>query len=191
MGPGEGVAGELQVIKLGAEPTVDRMTALAGGREIQGDVTGILRFLVIRQVAGRALGRKALELADGGAFVAGLALDGGMSADQGEAVLVFLDGGKIDLPTFDGVALLAIGAKLSSVDVGVAIGAILPHVGEDPLQVALRASNLLVHATEGVTSLVVVKLGDSADGAPAGVGVAILTRDSQGPVRTAGVPPLS
>lgn len=191
MGPGEGVAGEFQVIKLGAEPTVDRMTALAGGREIQGDVTGILRFLVIRQVAGRALGRKALELAHGSAFVAGLALDGGMSADQGETVLVLLDGGKIDLPTFDGVALLAIGAKFSSVDVGVAIGAILPHVGKDPLQVALRASDLLVHAAQGVARFVVVKLGDSADGAPAGVGVAILTRDSQGPVRTAGVPPLS
>ncbi len=191
MGPGEGVAGEFQVIKLGAEPTVDRMTALAGGREIQGDVTGILRFLVIRQVAGRALGRKALELAHGSAFVAGLALDGGMSADQGETVLVLLDGGKIDLPTFDGVALLAIGAQFSSVDVGVAIGAILSYIGKDPLQVALRASDLLVHAAQGVARFVVVKLGDSADGAPAGVGVAILTRDSQGPVRTAGVPPLS
>jgi hypothetical protein len=167
------------------------MTGLAGGREIQGYVTGIFGFLVIGQVAGRALGRKALELAHGGAPVAGLALDGGMSAEQGEAVLVLLDGGQVDLPTFDGVALLAIGAEFSSVDVGVAISAILAYVGEDPLQMALSASDPLVHAAQGVASLVVVKLGDSADGAPAGVGMAILTRDSQWSVRTPCVPPLS
>ena len=94
------------------------------------------------------------------------------------------------MPTFDGVALRAIGTEFPSVNVRVAIGAILSHVGKHTLEMALRAGNLLVHAAQGVAGLVVVEFRDSADGAPACVGVAILTRNGQRPVRTAGVPPL-
>ena len=90
---GERVAREFQVVELCAEPTVHRMTGLASRRKIQSGVTGIPRFLVIRQVAGRTLGRKSLVLPHRGAFVAELALDRGMSANQRETVLVLLDGG--------------------------------------------------------------------------------------------------
>ena len=46
------------VVELGVQPTVERMAGIAGCRELCGNVIGIGGFLKIRQVAGRAGGRK-------------------------------------------------------------------------------------------------------------------------------------
>lgn len=88
------------------------------------------------------------------------------------------------------MALGAVGSELSAVNVRVAIGAVLPHIGEDGLDVALRAGDFLVQPAERIARGVVIEFGDRADRAPARVGVAILTGNGQRAVRTPGALPL-
>ena len=90
-----------------------------------------------------------------------------------------------NLPSLHRVAVRAVGAHLSLVDVGVAVLAILPHVGEDRLHMALRALHFFVHAAQRIPCFVVIKFRDGADGAPASRGVAVLARDRKRTVRTA------
>lgn len=49
------------------------------------------RTLEVLSMAGIALGREALELADGSAFVAGAAIQGGVRAEQRKPILVLLN----------------------------------------------------------------------------------------------------
>jgi len=113
------------------------------------------------------------------------AVQSGMCAKQREAILVLLDLLHSNLPSLDRVALFATRTKLPFVNVSVAIGASLAHVGEDRLDVALRASNSLMHAAEWVPRLAVIKLRNVADRFPSAEGVAILARDIQWAMRAA------
>ena len=108
-----------------------------------------------------------------------------MSADQRESVLVILDVFDCDLPALDGVALLAPGSHLAAVDVGMAVGALVSYVREDRLRMALGTGNVLVHAAQGITCLVVIEFGDGANRFPPYRRVAILTGNVQISVRTA------
>jgi len=90
-----------------------------------------------------------------------------------------------NLPSLHRVAVRAVGAHLSLVDVGVAVLAILPHVGEDRLHMALRALHFFVHASQGIFCFVVIELGNRLDGPPGCRGVAVLARDRKRTVRTA------
>jgi hypothetical protein len=110
-----------------------------------------------------------------------------MGAEQWKPVLVFLNGGKTDLPSADGVALGAIRAKLSAMDVGVTIRAILSNVGENGIQVALRAGNFLMHSSQRIARLVVVEFGVGADGVPTGCNVTVFAGNGERPVRTSGI----
>lgn len=85
------------------------------------------------------------------------------------------------------MALFAIGAELAFVNVGMAVGAFLADVGEDWLQVALGARHALVHATQRVARLRVVKLRDVADRFPSTLCMTILTRNVQRTVRASRV----
>ena len=51
-----------------------------------------------------------------------------------------------NIPPFDRMAGVAIGAELAAVNVCVTIGAFLADVDENQLDVALRAGHLFVHA---------------------------------------------
>ena len=68
-------------------------------------------------------------------------------------------------------------------DVRVAIGTILAYVGENRLYVTERASHFFVHATKRVVGFVVIEFRDGTDGAPAGSGVAVFTRDGDRAMR--------
>lgn len=106
------------------------MTGGAVLRERGGGVGRQLCFGEIRLVAGNAVGAEPLELAGGGAFVAGIALRGGVRVEQRETVGVLqglLDGGE---PAADGMALFAVLAHLAAVQVPVTGGA----VGAGPLE---------------------------------------------------------
>jgi len=70
------------------------------------------------------------------------------------------------------------------VNIRVAVGAILSHVGEDRLYVALNARYFFVHAAQRIVRLVVIKLRHRADGTPARRRVTVLARNRQRPVRT-------
>ncbi len=83
------------------------------------------------------------------------------------------------------MALRAIFPKLRLVNIGMAVSALLSHVGEYRLGMALRAGHTLVHATKRKSRLIVIKLGHAADGLPSTEGMAILTRNIKRPVRAA------
>lgn len=125
-------------------------------------------------------------MTDSCALVAGLARHRGVRAEQREAVLVIFHALRGDIPALHGVALVAIGAHLTAVNVRVTIGAIFPHVGKNRLGVALRAWHLFVHAAKPVIGLVVIEFGNRADGAPAAGGVAVFAGNRQWPVWAAG-----
>ena len=69
-------------------------------------------------------------------------------------------------------------------DVGVAILAALPDIGEHGLDVTFSAGHGRVQASQGILRLVMVEFRDGADRPPGVGGVAILARDVQVSVRT-------
>jgi len=172
---------ELQVVELGPQPIVHAMALLAARRKTAADVVGLGGLKVLR-MARVALSRKALELTDGRAGVARGTIQRRMRTHQGKAVLVLINLLHRDLPSLDGVALFTGRAKLAFVDIGVAVGALLAHVGEHRLGVALGATDSLVHAAQRKSGLVMVELGDTADWLPSVQGVAVLAGNIQGAV---------
>ncbi len=96
-------------------------------------------------------------------------------------VLNLLDG---NLPSLDGVALLASGTELALVNIGMASGTRRGDIREHQLGVAGHAGHFFVHAAQRIFCLVMVKLGDAADWLPSTEGVAVLARNIQGPVWT-------
>src|ERR1700752_3808152 len=101
------------------------MASLARHGELAGRVIGIGGSQIVGLMAGIALRRHRLKLAVGRVLVTGIAIDSGMRPGQRKAVVMALDLLHRDLPSANGVALLAIGAQLPPVDVGVAILAAL------------------------------------------------------------------
>ncbi len=114
-----------------------------------------------------------------------------MSPEKRKAILVIFDllGGEI--PSFDGMALRAIGAHLAAVNVSVAIRAVFADVSEDGFDVALNTFHFFVHAAQGILGFGVVEFGNGADRAPSRGSVAIFARDVDGAVGIAGGPFLS
>src|SRR5690242_4549224 len=98
-----------------------------------------------------------------------------MRPDQGKAILVLVDLLDGHVPTAYVVALFAVGSELAAVDVGVTIRAFAAHISEHHLDVTLRAGHALVHAAQGIASLIVIKLRNRADRLPPRRGVAVLT----------------
>ena len=113
-----------------------------------------------------------------------LAFDYGVGAEQRKPVEMLLNRLDRHLPSENRMALCAVCAELSAVNVRMAIGAVLSNVGENRFCVASRAGNFFVHAAKGVFRSVVVEFGYGANGGPACVRVAILARNVEGTVRT-------
>lgn len=178
------------VVEFGVQPGVKRMACLAVGGELCGNVVGIRGFLKICQVAGRAGRRKPKVIPDGRILMALIALQDGMRAQQWKSVEVLRNRLDRYLPSEDGMALGAVLAELSAVNVGVTIGAVLAHVGEYRLGVASRAGYFFVHAAKRVPRGVVVEFWNGANGRPTGVGVAIFAGNVKRPMRTSARLPL-
>ncbi len=119
-----------------------------------------------------------------------IALNSRVRSQQWEAVLVILHCLYGNVPTLHGMALRAIRAHLSLMYIRVTVLAILGHIGEDGLYVALRALHFFVHAAQRIFRFVVIKFGNRFDGPPSGSRVAIFTRDRKRAVRTSGGLPL-
>ena len=111
-------------------------------------------------------------------------------AEQREAIEVIVDRLHRHVPAINCVALRAVSAHLSAVNVGVAIGAVFADIGEDRFQVAAGAGNFFVHAAQRVASRVVIEFRNCADGRPTRGCVAVFARNIQRPVRTPGRLPL-
>lgn len=141
------------------------------------------RGQIVLLVAGVTGGRQALELAGSGAGVALLAVSQRMCPDQRKSILVIPDCVQGDLPAADGVALFAVGAHLAAMQVGMAVGALLAHIGENEAGMAGRATQLLVHPAQRIAGVIVVKLGSCTDWLPTRAAMAVFARDCQRAVR--------
>lgn len=82
------------------------------------------------------------------------------------------------------MTLFAVGSQLPAVNVGMTVLTTLPHVGENGLDVALRAGYRLMHAAQRISCLIVIKFRNCADRTPGRRCVAILAWHVQIPVRT-------
>ena len=121
--PGKNESGcaVVKVTELGVQPVVGAVAGIACGRKFRGNVVRVRASRKVRQVAGGACGRHRLECAGGAVFVASIAVDGSVGAGQREAIVVLLNVFNRDLPSPHGVALLAVGAQLPLVNIGMAI----------------------------------------------------------------------
>jgi hypothetical protein len=180
------------MIELRIQPGINgNVAGFALRREFCGDVIGIACFLKIGHMAGFASSGKTQVISDGSGFVALLAFHDGMRAEERKSVEVLRNRLDRYLPAENRVALGAIGAELTAVNIRVAIGTILANVGENRLHMAARAGYFFVHAAKGVTRGVVVKLGNGANRGPTCARVAIFAGNVQCSVRTSTGLPLS
>ena len=176
-------SGELQVIEMSAQPAIHVVACLAVGAIPDRGVFGIVRVVVIRKVAGNTGGGETHKLSGGCAFVARFAGGGGMRAHQRKTVLVLLHVFDGNLPPFHRMAALALAAHLAAMNIGVAVGALISHIGEDHFHVALGAGHRSMHSTQRIRGLAMVEVGHRPDGLPAQAGVALLTGDCQRAMR--------
>lgn len=123
------------VVKLRTQPAVERMAGFAGGGKLRADVVGIRGLLIINQMAGCACRGEALELADGRALVAIVALHSGMRPEERKTILVIVDLFYGNLPALNGVTLRAVRSHFSLMNVGMTILTSFAHVGEHRLGV--------------------------------------------------------
>ncbi len=140
------VARVFQVVKLGVEPAVHAMTALARSGQAELHVIDDRREEVLLMAGVTGCGQ-AGELPHSGLLVALFALHQGMRSHQREAVLVVLNGLQRSLPTGHGMATCAVGAELPAMNVSVAVRALRTYILEDHAGMALAATHLRVHAT--------------------------------------------
>ena len=107
--------------------------------------------------------------------MAGNAINRGMGTDQREAIFVSAYRLQRHTPADHAVTLLASGAKLPAMNIGVTVRAPRAYVAEDQLGMALDAIHLDVHAAQRITGLlVVVEFRNRPDRFPAGLCMAIL-----------------
>jgi hypothetical protein len=88
-----------------------------------------------------------------------------------------------DTPSFHRVTLLAVGAELTPVKIGMAIGTPHSHFCKHHVRVALPASNVFMHTKQWIFGVIVVKFRNISDWFPCGMGVAIFARTGQRAVR--------
>jgi hypothetical protein len=97
-----------------------------------------------------------------------------MGSDQRKTILMIANGIQRNMPAFHRMAALAIGAKLTAMYVRMAIGTVGADILEYQFGMALHARNFLVHALQGISSLIVIELRVRPDGLPTGIRVAVL-----------------
>jgi len=165
------------MVKVGHQPGIDPVAGLAIGGKAGRHVIRRQRVLEIPHVAGIALRRKPGELSAGPVLMAPDAIHRGMGADEREAIFVSAYRLQRHIPADHAVALLATGAKLPAMNIGVTVRAPRAYVAEYQLGMALGAIHLGVHAAQGIAGLVMVELRNRADRFPARLCMAILAGD--------------
>jgi hypothetical protein len=98
-----------------------------------------------------------------------------MRADQRKAVVMVANGGNLDIPTLDTMAVLAIRPELAAVQVGVTLGAARRRFRKYQAHMATGAGYILMEAQQCELGLrVVVELGLPANGLPCRGRMAVL-----------------
>jgi hypothetical protein len=165
-----------RVIEFRVQPAVGSVAGVAVGRKIAGDMIRASDCFEFRGVAGNALRGHRLESTGGRSLMTGIAVYRGVGPGQGEAIVVLLNLLDRNLPSSDGVALLAIRSQLPPVNVSMAILAPLPNIGEHRLDVALNAAHCVVQSPQRIVRLIVIEFGNRTNRFPRARGVAVLAR---------------
>ena len=100
-----------------------------------------------------------------------------MRSNQREPIFVNAYRLQGHVPADYAVALFAIRAELTPVDIGVAVGTLRAYVAEYGFGMALNAIYLCVHAPQGIAGRIVVEFRDGTDRFPTRLCVAILAWD--------------
>ena len=144
------------------------MATLTGGGKTRGHVVWSCGCFEVCRVAGIALRGHRLEFTGGSSLVAGIAVDRSMRSGQRKAVVMLLNLLNGDLPSTDGVALLAVRSQLALVNVGVTILANLSNIGENRPDVTFSTTHRLMHAAQRIFRLVMIEFRNAADWFPRG-----------------------
>jgi hypothetical protein len=144
------------VIKTHCPPAVHGMALVTSERKSGRAVIEGFRVVIVLGVAGTAGDGKARVLGGGGSSVTCFAVHRGMRADEREAGGVVPNGLNTHLPSSDVVALIAAGAELPAMDVGVAVRAPEGSLAEEQIGVALAAGDPLVHAAKRIACFGIV-----------------------------------
>jgi hypothetical protein len=143
--------------------------------ETLSQMIGIRGFLVLRQMARRTIRQYAILAPDKG-FVAALAFHSGVRTKQWKEIHMVADLLLGSEPALHDVALGAIRAELTQMNIGMAIGAILADIGEERLGVALCTGNSFVSASKRKLRLIMVELRNITNWTPASSRMAIFAR---------------
>jgi hypothetical protein len=96
------------------------MAGIARGRKIERHMIGIRRALELRHMARRAIWQNAVLTPDKG-FMTSLAFNSGVSANQGEKILMVADLLPGSEPALHDMALGAVRTKFTQVNVSVTV----------------------------------------------------------------------
>lgn len=129
------------MIEFRVEPVIGAVALFTSCRELPGHVARVDCTFEVGGVAGIACGRHRLKLTVRRTFVAGVAVHGGMRPGQRKAIVVLLDLLDRHLPSAYCVTRLAICSQLPFVNIGVTVLAALARIGENRLDVTLRAGD--------------------------------------------------
>lgn len=175
---------EGRMIEFCALPAVEAMAARAVCRQIGSQVRRRRRLLIVGQVAAHALGTQPVENAHRRLAMAGVARNRRVRAKQREPIEVVLHVVHPNAPPPHGVAILARGAELAAMNVGMTIRALLADLREDFADVALAASYVLVHGSQRILRLgIMIEFRFGTDRLPAHRGMAAFAWDREWAVR--------
>jgi hypothetical protein len=106
-----------------------------------------------------------------------------MTSYQREPVVMLFCALGYQAPTLYRVTLFTARTHLPAMNVGMAIGAIRPHIREDWLGVALGTGNTLVLAAQRIFGCIVIEFRNRSNGLPSHRSVAVLARNTQAAMR--------
>lgn len=154
---------------------------LTVGGKSHGLMVGTIGFSKCAQVAAHAFGGESetVELTDGANFVAGVAIDGGMGADQRKAILMLVDVVNGDLPAIGVVTEFTFGAVLAAMEIRMAILTLHRSVTKNEILVAIRALHFCVPSMQRESRAGMVEFQLGAQRLPFLRGVTLLARDLQ------------
>ena len=143
---GQRKAGKPQMVEFHSHPRIHAVTLNAAGGKARGQVVGTGGLLESLGVAGVAIRRHGCEIAQRAVFVARLAVQRGMSADERKTVVMVLNRFQRDVPSIYRVTLFAAGSHAGAVNISMTVSALAADIGEHWFDVALRTHDALVHA---------------------------------------------
>ena len=180
----KGEAGEARMIESCSLPLVHAMTVLAGSRNVVRAVIERPRGDVLLLVTADALRAEPDVYARRRASMTRIADQSRVRAQQREPIQVTANRAGGNLPSPDGMTILARRAHLAPMEIRMAISALLTDVTKDFFHMAGITRHVLVHASQRVLCLsIVIEFRSTANRRPTCCGVAIFAGNRQRSMR--------